>query len=369
MSIEASDLKTSDALVEKMGLIFRASENIHKHTVKLGYQALHFIDMDNKYKISTPATFEETAAEILLFCADDAMVKTVLQKIREHENAPDNEAGLKVQDLLTKAWSMAKQFDDQFGEKFIVIDNLRQNKITKGGCYPGISARLIQPYTTFINALMQQRKHIELGVIEQQPIISQEQQELELAIQNSLSDKEPIIIIKKEKEDLELAMQLSLIEQNHLSSHYSSSSSSSSHYNQQQIIIEEPSNPFASDSLKARIYEKLSTSSHFCRWVSIASPEVIAVLTKMENIFFKALAAAKKPDGIFGVERSNGTHKPGLNDLPAKGLEAFFNDKNMIAPRKATAVKPLIFSSTSAAIRTQTVVNNPESDTRKTLSL
>jgi len=350
-SIETIDLNTLEELTLQMQPIFGQPKNIHLYTVQLGKMALSFIEMDNKYNISNPDTFEETAAEILLYSDNNAMVKTVLQTIRSHQNTPDKEAGLKVQDLLTKAWSMAKQFNEQF----LIIDSLQQNIINKGGCYPGISARLIQPYAMYIKNIMQERKNIEFGVIEQQAVISQEQKDIEMAIQNSLLDKKSTSTIDTEQHAIEIAMNNSLSTQSHASSDDACSST-----DQHKAIHLKPNNPFAADLNKAKLFETLPASSPLSMWVNIASSDVIAVLTKMKYTAFKSLAKAKKPDGIFGVDLENGIHKPGLKDLPANGLEKFFKSKNMIEKTNTAAAKPLIFSKTNihSDEKSEAILNN-----------
>ncbi len=85
-------------------------------------------------------------------------------------------------------------------------------------------------------------------------------------------------------------------------------------------------NPFASDTTKEKIYDKCTVDSPFHRWMQTASPEVIDVLLRMKNTFFRLLTKSSNPDGIFGQD-INGKHKPGLIDLPPRGLGAFFASK------------------------------------------
>jgi hypothetical protein len=76
-------------------------------------------------------------------------VGIILHNIRIRQGRQDYETGLDVMTLLVKTWELAKQFKSAHACE-LVIDNLRHNILANGGCYPGIAARLVQPYTVLL---------------------------------------------------------------------------------------------------------------------------------------------------------------------------------------------------------------------------
>ena len=135
--------------------IFKLSDNIHKHTGKIGAscRALHDIECSlNLPEIS----LDTVISEIKELSKNDNSVQLVLSKIKEQGIAIERETGLNLQTLLKSTWQLAKIANYSNAEE-LVIDNLKQNILTKGGCAAGISARLVLPYLHFLQSATEQR--------------------------------------------------------------------------------------------------------------------------------------------------------------------------------------------------------------------
>jgi len=99
-------------------------------------------------------------------------------------------------------------------------------------------------------------------------------------------------------------------------------------------------NPFHSDIAKSRIYENCVKGSPFQKWMQTASPNVIEVLSKMNDKAFESLVKSKKSGAIYGQDVGD-QHKPGLIDLPLDGLAEFvaaINNGSFLNQRKEKRV-------------------------------
>lgn len=159
----SSDLAQSNAAIRELNTMFAQDVDIHTYTRRIGQIAAEFyIELDKKHKMTkvTQADFERTAQEIMdkTTPADKAKVNIILNSVRSYKGRKDTETGLDVMLLLVKTWELAKN-SYYNNAQAVVIENLRHNKDTGGGCYPGIAARLVLPYARFLeDALAQSLK-------------------------------------------------------------------------------------------------------------------------------------------------------------------------------------------------------------------
>ncbi len=154
--VEDLDVTLAIKTLEEMRPIYESSEDIHKHTRFLGPRCRDvFFKLDTQYIISDLAnkTIENICAEILKFAGNDQTVLTVLNIIKTSSGI-EPETGLDVKDLLIRTWSLACQYPEIKNIKELIIDNLKHNLATGGGCLAGISARLTQPYCELIRIIL-----------------------------------------------------------------------------------------------------------------------------------------------------------------------------------------------------------------------
>jgi hypothetical protein len=150
-------LKSARTILDKLGPVFGAADNVHAHTRTIGQLAKELLTIDNAYQFSSIAgvQFETVAAEILARSGKDPHVAVVLNNIRANGTKLDHETGLNIQEQLIRTWTLAKTVN--YAEpREMVIDNLQHNIETGGGCLPGISARLVQPYALFVMAAFEE---------------------------------------------------------------------------------------------------------------------------------------------------------------------------------------------------------------------
>ncbi len=155
-----------------MAPMFQSQADIHTYTRPLGQLCREgFFPMDEKYQLSF---FGDLKAEFNRICpfieamtpsGDKAVVSRVLGSISEKgATYIDDETRINMMSLLVKAWHLAEK-SGRLENKGLIVDNLRHNIETNGGCYPGIAARLIHPYAMFLNTAMQQAS----GLYEDRP--------------------------------------------------------------------------------------------------------------------------------------------------------------------------------------------------------
>lgn len=227
-TIDLKDIQQAEKTLEEFGAIFKQATNVHLHTKKLGQACTRvFLKLDNQYQLSKGGqTLAMVEADILKFSGNNANVKKVLASIKHPKARKDLETGLNVQDLLIRTWTLACQANNDANARELVIDNLIQNIATKGGCLPGIAARLVQPYSHFVlNKLQTRVTEALLGTPEQtmQSIIPaaaaaaastprDEEAELALAITESLLISAPSAI-REEKKTFRNTLPVVIVEQ------------------------------------------------------------------------------------------------------------------------------------------------------------
>lgn len=167
--IVPTDFAEVVSVLTPMNAIYAVPEDIHKYTAYLGAQCKQiFLRLDDKYHLAQAGDFETIAREITALSGNDASVITVLGSIRAAGSTVDRETGLNIRDLLVRTWGLASHplapqkitTDEhpgiQINARQVVVENLQHNKKTGGGCLPGISARLTQPYCTFMTIILEQ---------------------------------------------------------------------------------------------------------------------------------------------------------------------------------------------------------------------
>lgn len=140
------------ANLEKMGAFYALSANVHRYTRKIGdHYRTCFSKIDAEYQISAPGDFNLIYDDILKYSGLDPLVRTALDTIKSSAGKIEHETGINVQDLLVRTWGLAKKLGSYAHACDVVVDNLKQNKLTGGGCLAGITGRLVLPYSMFIN--------------------------------------------------------------------------------------------------------------------------------------------------------------------------------------------------------------------------
>jgi hypothetical protein len=224
-NVELKDLQNAEKTLEEFGGIFKQAANVHLHTRKLGKACKDiFFKLDNQFQLSKNSlTLAQVEAEILKFSNNHPVVKRVLASIKLPRAKLDGETGLNIPDLLIKTWHLASDAYGYDGARDLVIDNLKHNVATGGGCLPGIAARLVHPYSVLIfNKLQTQRMEAFLGTPAQAAQIDapaaaatssarNEEAELALAIKESLLISAPSAV-KEEKKTIRNTLPVAVIE-------------------------------------------------------------------------------------------------------------------------------------------------------------
>ena len=144
--------------------IFSKDDNIHKYTKSLGkYCTDVFLKIDDTVKLSTfNKSFDATKNEILQ-ASESSQKATVAVVLNSISTSPqvETETKLNVQRLLVRTWSLANTPGAPDNAKGLIVDNLFANYRDGGGCYAGISARLIQPYSELLLWIAKDRLQIQ----------------------------------------------------------------------------------------------------------------------------------------------------------------------------------------------------------------
>jgi hypothetical protein len=150
INMKKEQLDQLHAMLKEMETIFGRDEDIHRHTRRLGEICRQFIEFDNQYvrSLEKVKDINSVTQEILARCPANlkANVEIALNSITNSQEA-DIETGLLLHELLRRTWALKSSYAN--GED-LIFDNLNHNKTAGGGCIPGITARLIQPYTAFL---------------------------------------------------------------------------------------------------------------------------------------------------------------------------------------------------------------------------
>jgi hypothetical protein len=149
-------------IFEDLTPIFATAVDIHTFTRTIGpyYNRAREYDL-RQHCSSTERTFDQVSAEILAFSKNDPAVARVLASIKARPI--DNlETGINLHDALIRGWDLAGKVAQTYkGSREIIVDNLRHNISTGGGCLQGIAARLVQPYLFFLARALEQKDYAE----------------------------------------------------------------------------------------------------------------------------------------------------------------------------------------------------------------
>lgn len=170
--IEPTDLTTSKEKLKQIDDVCALEDDIHledptirkKHTSFLGEQYQFFRSLDAKYSLSKVLDFATVAREILIASGNDKRVEIVLGTIRDSRGTPEAETGLNVQELLVRTWFLAQTPLSPSNARELVVLNLVHNKDTGGGCLAGISARLVQPFSHFVDWILNRMRERDLAL-------------------------------------------------------------------------------------------------------------------------------------------------------------------------------------------------------------
>lgn len=188
--IEQNDLKSASDTLEEIAKIFALEVDIHKHTRQIG-QHFHncFNRIDQKYRLSNFRDFDTVYNEILGYANNDIAVKRVLDSIKRSAGAIEAETRINVRDLLVRTWDLANTSRIYSNIKDVIIENLKHNIQTQGGCLAGISARLVQPYSYLIHAIISNQyiNEFNAGIMVSNEIDNDYDDDFELAIAMSKS--------------------------------------------------------------------------------------------------------------------------------------------------------------------------------------
>lgn len=193
--LQADLAQMQNALTELQNM-FGQAVDIHTHTRRIGQLCRTiFFPVDEHYGLtqSTLEDFERTAAEIQDWAntlPGTDKVRTVLNSVRAFRDKTDHETGLPIMQLLMNTWKLAKMLPHQNAPS-LVIENLRHNKETGGGCYPGIAARLVQPYSVFLHEILKDQQYQSVQDTAHSTAAHDDDAELAQAIAQSLQTSEP----------------------------------------------------------------------------------------------------------------------------------------------------------------------------------
>lgn len=162
VSILDSALQQLSQHSQEASAIFAQEVNIHQHTVRLGELCTqYFMPFDQQFSISdSTMPLATVIAEINAFTAQQhpdkgASVKTILGSIAD--GAVVAETNLVLSEQLIRTWSLAKHAFSPANTMDLIVENLHHNIAADGGCLPGISARLIQPYMAILKHIAQSK--------------------------------------------------------------------------------------------------------------------------------------------------------------------------------------------------------------------
>jgi hypothetical protein len=193
LEITEQDIQTVKDRLREMQDSYQLEANVHDHAGKLGLACKTFLELDNKYDIfsSCGAVIAKNIYdEIKIFADNDANVVEALNAIQQAGDSLEKETGLNAQDLLIRAWVLADHCFAGDGVKAVIIENLKHNKATGGGCLAGITARLTQPYCSNIRSIVDGAMQNKSGMSSTDKLVNSNdafEEELQIAMALSLS--------------------------------------------------------------------------------------------------------------------------------------------------------------------------------------
>lgn len=143
--------------LQKLNKIYSSNKNIHSVSKEIVKLISIFIQFDENYCITANflknfniIDFENITRNILLQENNKNnrnKLNKILQTIKRNRRKNDKETKLNVFQLFAKVHFLSQKYR----EEYLLIDNLKQNFLQKGGCLAGISVRLTQLYTYFMH--------------------------------------------------------------------------------------------------------------------------------------------------------------------------------------------------------------------------
>jgi hypothetical protein len=144
--------------LELMSKSYVLEDNIHMHSSFLGEKCKEFLALDNKYGMSgnnTEINAQNIYELIITFSKNDPVIIEILQSIKNFGTNIEQETGLNIEELLIRSWRLSDHCFASANMKELIVDNLKHNKATGGGCLAGIAARLTQPYCCGIGFILE----------------------------------------------------------------------------------------------------------------------------------------------------------------------------------------------------------------------
>lgn len=189
LNIDLQDIQEANQFLRFMAQLYAQRVDIHTHTTTLGKAGEYFKLLDQLYKINrADVPLQTVCNEIRQFCDNDVNVGRALDSIILFKDQIEGETKQNGADLLIRVWELSKKFTTLLGiqnAQTLIIDNLKHNRETGGGCYAGICARLIQPYSVFLMEELRRRAFPEAN-IERPRREDDEALQMEIAIAESL---------------------------------------------------------------------------------------------------------------------------------------------------------------------------------------
>ncbi|MDB6096915.1 MAG: hypothetical protein JWM09_1193 [Francisellaceae bacterium] len=207
LSNDIDQLKNSLDILEN---IYGKDQDIHIYTQQTGLIYKNFYNIDIKYHLSANTKSLDTVVQEILAktpAEKIAQITTILTTIKGSSEI-EPETGINVSEILIRTWDLAnteKKFSDPTE---LVIDNLQHNIEAQGGCLAGIVCRLILPYANFVyrGLIYSQTSPFYLNAYPRY----KEEQELQMAIEESLKTASEANALEQEEENLQRALARSL---------------------------------------------------------------------------------------------------------------------------------------------------------------
>lgn len=211
--IEYTKLLELDSKLREMDPVFASDANVHDIAARVGTWAQGFIAADNDHLVGINGSgidFATVKEEILSMCNSvpdykrlyrENVIK-VLNTIEAHGAGNSPETNLPLQAMLIRAWSLR---DTYTNGAVLILQNLDANIAHHGGCVPGISVRLTQPYAALVSARLEQE-----FTVMQEAQLSAMFQERTSFYAESAAEKQ-LVTLEEEEQQLSRVLEESLI--------------------------------------------------------------------------------------------------------------------------------------------------------------
>lgn len=194
------------SIIQNTADLFASSVDIHEHTVQIGIAYREVRSMEREFQLTQSVSLDTVINEIMAHSGQDPVIGRVLRSVRAQGASIERETRLNIPQLLISTWSLAKT-SHYTNAKDVVIDNLRHNIETDGGCSAGISARLVQPYLHFLKSNVDNRfsPQRQTSSSSSTSVRQAEESDLRLALELSMQTAR----VTNEDRDLQRALELS----------------------------------------------------------------------------------------------------------------------------------------------------------------